>query len=90
MLYFVGGGGTQNSEGNHSANLPIPGMGGIVQERPLLDMALLGEDGVPLSVAVKIVKLSYCYEQWDTMEVLLGNTLAALKVRHQLYITVVK
>ena len=42
---------------------------------------LLGEDGVPLSAVVKVIKLAYCYEQWDTFDALLEYTTAYIAVR---------
>ena len=40
----------------------------------------LGEDGIPLSTVVRIVKLAYCYEMWDTFDSMMDNTIAAIKV----------
>ena len=39
-----------------------------------------GEDGVPLSIVVKLTKLAYCYEQWDFFDNIIDNVIAAMKV----------
>ena len=41
---------------------------------------ITGDDGVPLSAVVKIIKLAYCYEQWDVVDALLEHTISAIKV----------
>lgn len=39
-----------------------------------------GEDGVPLEAAIRLVKLAYNYELWDTFDALLDPLLEQIKV----------
>ena len=38
-----------------------------------------GEDGVPLSTVVKVVKHAYNYEQWETFDSMIDGVMAAIK-----------
>ena len=38
-----------------------------------------GEDGVPLSTVVKMVKHAYNYEQWESFDTLIEPAMAALR-----------
>ena len=81
---FTGGGGTLGGgpANKLSADLPLPGLGGVVTDRSLMDMATKGEDGVPLSCLVKLAKLAYSYEQWDYFDTFLEAAHTAIKVRY--------
>ncbi|ELU16988.1 hypothetical protein CAPTEDRAFT_224115 [Capitella teleta] len=80
---LIAGGGGSQSQLSGSYYLPlsvnIPRFGGVCKEIPMMQLATQGEDGVPLSVVVKVVKLAYCYEQWDVFDTLLPNTLSVIK-----------
>lgn len=51
-----------------------------MSRRLLMLFILSGEDGVPLSCVVRVIKLSYCYEQWELFDSLLAPCLTLLKV----------
>lgn len=58
----------------------VQGMAGVVTNKTLIEMVTQAEDGVPLSAVVKLVKLAYCYEQWDIFDSLVEMTLSYMKV----------
>ena len=39
---------------------------------------------MPLSVVIKVVKLAYCYEQWDVYDALSEATVTAIRVGDRL------
>lgn len=47
-------------------------MPGVCADTNLMEMASRGQDGVPVSAVVKLVKLAYCYEHWDVFDNLIG------------------
>ncbi|CAH1784493.1 unnamed protein product [Owenia fusiformis] len=56
-----------------------PSTNGVVVDKSLIEMATAGEDGVPLSAVVKVVKLAFCFEQWDTFDTLIALTVNFIK-----------
>ena len=61
------------------SELKTPKMAGVVRNRSLIDMAVKGEDGVPVCTLVKLVKFAYSYEQWETFDSLMENVTQALE-----------
>ena len=61
------------------SELKTPKMAGVVRNRTLIDMAVKGEDGVPVSTLVKLVKSAYSYEQWETFDSLMESVTQALE-----------
>ena len=43
-------------------------MPGVFAQGNLMQMASTAIDGVPISAVIKLVKLAYCYEQWDVFD----------------------
>lgn len=73
---IAGGGGSsiQNaSESDHSA------LGGMRNDKSLIQLAASGEDGVTLVSVVRFIKLAFCYEQWDTFSTLLESALLYIR-----------
>ncbi|MGH0141629.1 UNVERIFIED_CONTAM: hypothetical protein FKN15_059758 [Acipenser sinensis] len=61
-----GGGGSPGvEEGSERRNSPVTG---IKPEKTLLQLAVTGENGVSVEGAVKLVKLAFHYEQWDSFD----------------------
>ncbi|XP_023930113.1 cilia- and flagella-associated protein 54-like [Lingula anatina] len=76
---IAGGGGNALQSPANPTMIRVPGMAGVVTNNALIDMVGSGEDGVPLSGVIKLVKLAYCYEQWDLFDLLTENVQAYLK-----------
>ncbi|XP_058841492.1 cilia- and flagella-associated protein 54-like isoform X3 [Acipenser ruthenus] len=61
-----GGGGSPGvEEGSVRRTSPVTG---IKPEKTLLQLAVTGENGVSVEGAVKLVKLAFHYEQWDSFD----------------------
>ncbi|XP_064604908.1 cilia- and flagella-associated protein 54-like isoform X2 [Liolophura sinensis] len=76
---LAGGGGTYSLPKAGSIT-GLAAMQGINNTKSLITMASLGEDGVPLSAAVRLVKLAYCYEQWEAFDLLVDRVLSYIRM----------
>lgn len=55
-------------------------MPGVCAERNLMGMAAAGVDGIPVSAVVKMAKLAYCFEHWDTFDAMVDPIKMVIKV----------
>ncbi|XP_064633928.1 cilia- and flagella-associated protein 54-like isoform X3 [Lineus longissimus] len=78
-----GGGGNTSIQQNTKSEPSLfeySGLAGVVDgPRTLMDYAAAGEDAVPLSAVIKLIKFAYCFEYFDLFDVYVDNILAYLK-----------
>ncbi|XP_051780337.1 cilia- and flagella-associated protein 54 isoform X2 [Erpetoichthys calabaricus] len=73
---LAGGGGSGDRVGQ-LMNFSQP-IGGVIDSKSLLQLAVSGENGVSAEAAAKLVKLTFLYEQWDTFESLSSPMISLL------------
>ncbi|XP_046336681.2 cilia- and flagella-associated protein 54-like isoform X2 [Haliotis rufescens] len=77
---LAGGGGHKPPGPKPMSSLGGHPLASVVTDRRLIEMATKGEDGVPISAVIKLVKLAFNYEHWDTFDLLVDPLLTQLKV----------
>ncbi|XP_025107174.1 cilia- and flagella-associated protein 54-like isoform X1 [Pomacea canaliculata] len=84
---LAGGGGNKATGNKTQMQLGAPPLSAVVLHHSLIDMATRGEDGVPLEAAIRLVKLAYNYELWDTFDALLDPLLEQIKEKNDTELT---
>ncbi|XP_069141650.1 cilia- and flagella-associated protein 54-like isoform X4 [Argopecten irradians] len=75
-----GGGGRRGSGVKPTNNIPVPTLCGVVRGKNLLAMATHGEDGATIEGAIKLVKMAYCFEQWEVFDILIEGVLMYIRI----------
>ncbi|XP_052780184.1 cilia- and flagella-associated protein 54-like isoform X4 [Mya arenaria] len=77
---LAGGGGHRVSLPKPPSRIGVPALAGIAPGKTLMEMAAKGEDGATIEAAIKLVKLAFCYEQWEVFEALNDSVLTYLRI----------
>jgi hypothetical protein len=77
---LAGGGGVRGASIKPQSAYHLPALAGIVSDRSLIEMATKGEDGATIDGAIKLVKMAFCFEQWEIFDALIESVLGYLRV----------
>ncbi|XP_021355787.1 cilia- and flagella-associated protein 54-like isoform X2 [Mizuhopecten yessoensis] len=75
-----GGGGRRGSGVKPTSHIPVPALCGVMRGKTLLGMATHGEDGATIEGAIKLVKMAYCFEQWEVFDQLIESVLMYIRI----------
>ncbi|VDH93978.1 Hypothetical predicted protein, partial [Mytilus galloprovincialis] len=77
---LAGGGGLRGASIKPQSQYHLPALAGVVSDRSLIAMATKGEDGATIDGAIKLVKMAFCFEQWDVFDALIESVLGYLRL----------
>ncbi|CAC5396096.1 unnamed protein product [Mytilus coruscus] len=77
---LAGGGGLRGASIKPQSPYHLPALAGVVSDRSLIGMATKGEDGATIDGAIKLVKMAFCFEQWDVFDALIESVLGYLRL----------
>lgn len=77
---LAGGGGHRGASIKPTSPYHLSALAGIVTNNTLIALATKSEDWTTIDGAIKLVKLAYCYEQWDVFDGLVDSVLGLLRV----------
>ncbi|XP_063397833.1 cilia- and flagella-associated protein 54-like isoform X1 [Mytilus trossulus] len=77
---LAGGGGLRGASIKPQSPYHLPALAGVVSDRSLIAMATKGEDGATIDGAIKLVKMAFCFEQWDVFDALIESVLGYLRL----------
>ncbi|KAK3102398.1 hypothetical protein FSP39_011137 [Pinctada imbricata] len=77
---LAGGGGLRGAGIKPQSSVHLPALAGLVKDKPVMDMAANGEDGCTIEGAIKLVKLAYCFEQFDWFDAMIEPVMTYLRI----------
>ncbi|XP_055958227.1 cilia- and flagella-associated protein 54-like [Patella vulgata] len=80
---LAGGGGNKLPGPKAQSAIGAPPLSGVTTDASLMDLAIRGEDGIPISAAIKFVKLAYNYEHWEVFDSLVEPILSHLSLLNE-------
>ncbi|KAK6177089.1 hypothetical protein SNE40_015265 [Patella caerulea] len=80
---LAGGGGNKLPGPKSQSALGAPPLSGVTTGASLMDLAIRGEDGIPISAAIRFVKLAYNYEHWEVFDSLVEPLLIHLSLLNE-------